>query len=295
MFLALGIIWGIPYFFIKVAVEDLSPSTIVFARTFIAVVVLIPIAAYRRELAPALRMWRWILVFAAIEMMAAWWLLIDAQRTVASSLAGVMLASVPLFGTLIARFRGDRSVTQLGRVIGLALGLVGVSALLGFDLTAGYADTRSVVQLLLVALCYAVAPAISAQHLTSVPGIGLSAISISMTCVVFAIPAALSAPTEMPKISSILSVIGLGLICTALAFILFFALVAEIGPVRLTLITYINPAVAVLLGVLILSEPITLGTIIGFPLVLLGSWLAARPSTRANANVARLDVEVAPS
>lgn len=268
--------WGVPYFFIKVAVGEVTPAFIIFARTAIASFVLVPLAIHRGALQAALRKWRWVLVFAIIEMMLAWWLLNDAERRVSSSLTGLMIAAVPLFGTLIARLGGDKSVTHPERLIGLALGMAGVALLLGLDVTAGHADLRSAIQLIVVAACYAIAPAIAARKASDVPGLGLAATSIAVVAVVYALPAYLQRPQHLSAETS-WSLVALGLISTAMTFVLFFELIQEIGPVRVTLVTFINPAVAVLLGVIVLAEPLTAGMLWGFPLVLAGSWLAGRP------------------
>lgn len=267
--------WGVPYFFIKVAVADASPAFIVFARTLIASLFLLPIAIHTGALKAALRNWRWVSVFAVIEMMIAWWLLNDAEQRVSSSLTGLMIAAVPLVATLIARVSGDKSVTAPDRLIGLTIGIFGVALLLGLDVKAGHADMRSALQLLVVAACYAIAPAIAARKASDVPGIGLAAASIALVAIVYSIPAYLQRPE---RINSDLawSLVGLGVISTALTFVLFFELIREIGPVRTTLVTFINPAVAVLLGVSLLGEQLTAGMLWGFPLVLAGSWLAAR-------------------
>lgn len=268
--------WGIPYFFIKIAVQEVSPAFIVFARTAIASLFLLPLAARQGAIKPALKRWPWVVLFAVIEMMIAWWLLNDAETRVSSSLTGLMIAAVPLVATLIARMGGDKSVTQPQRLMGLAFGLVGVALLLGLDISAGHADLRSAAQLLIVAICYAVAPAIAARKAADVPGLGLAATSIALVAIIYAPIAVLQRP-EVITAKTTGSLLALGVISTAMTFVLFFELIKEIGPVRTTLVTFINPAVAVFLGVIILGEPLTAGMFWGFPLVLAGSWLAGRP------------------
>lgn len=275
-FALVSIGWGIPYFFIKVAVDEVSPAFIVFARTAIASLFLIPFAIRQNVLRPALRQWKWVVVFAIIEMMIAWWLLNDAETRVSSSLTGLMIAAVPLVATFIARLGGDTTVTHPQRLLGLAFGLIGVALLLGLDISSGHADIRSALQLLVVAVCYAVAPAIAARKASDVPGLGLAASSIALVAIVYAVPAYLQRPSSI-SIETTGSLIALGVISTAMTFVLFFELIKEIGPVRTTLVTFINPAVAVFLGVMLLGEPLTAGMFWGFPLVLAGSWLAGRP------------------
>lgn len=276
LFALVSLGWGVPYFFIKVAVDEATPAFIVFARTAIASLFLIPIALRQGAIRPTLAKWRWVVVFAVIEMMIAWWLLNDAETRVSSSLTGLMIAAVPLVATLIARLGGDRSVTEPERLFGLALGMVGVALLLGLDISGGHADVRSALQLLVVAACYAIAPAIASKKASDVPGLGLATVSIALVTVVYAIPAYLQRPQSLST-QAIGSLVALGIISTAMTFVLFFELIKEIGPVRTTLVTFINPAVAVFLGVAILSEPLTAGMFFGFPLVLAGSWLAGKP------------------
>lgn len=283
-FLVLAVAWGVPFFFIKIAVEEVSPATVVFIRTAIASLILIPLAWHRKALMPALRAWRWVLVFAIIEMMLAWWLVSAAETYVSSAFTGIMMATVPLIGTVIARVRGDLSVTHSSRLFGLAVGTLGVASLCGLDLFQGHLSLTAVIMLTAVSLCYAVAPAISAEKLSDIPGLGVAALSIAMVAVVFAVPGLVQLQGREVSTSAALSLLGLGVICTALAFALFFPLVAEIGPVRMTLVTYLNPAVALLLGVALLDEPFTIGMALGFPMVLIGSWLAGRghvPDPRA--------------
>lgn len=276
LFALVSLGWGIPYFFIKIAVDEVTPAFIVFARTAIASLFLIPLAMRQGVLKPALKRWPWVVIFAIIEMMIAWWLLNDAETRVSSSLTGLMIAAVPLVATLIARIGGDTSVTQPQRLMGLACGLVGVALLLGLDVSGGHADLRSAIQLLIVAVCYAAAPAIAARKAADVPGLGLAAASIALVALVYAIPAFLQRPTSVSG-QTLGSLLALGTISTAMTFVLFFELIKEIGPVRTTLVTFINPAVAVFLGVAVLGEPLTAGMFWGFPLVLAGSWLAGKP------------------
>jgi drug/metabolite transporter (DMT)-like permease len=276
LFLILALAWGVPYFFIKIAVAEVTPATIVFARTAIGAAILVPLAWWRGELMPAVREWRWVLVFAVIEMMVAWWLLSSAETHVSSAFTGIMMAAVPLVGTVIARVRGDVSVTHSSRLFGLAVGTAGVASLWGLDLLEGHISLTALAMLLTVAVCYAVAPAISAEKLKHIPGLGIAALSILMVAVVYAVPGLMQAHGRTISTGTVLSLAGLGVISTALAFAIFFPLIAEIGPVRMTLVTYLNPAVALLLGVLLLDEPFTIGIALGFPLVLIGSWLAGR-------------------
>lgn len=271
LFIAMGVIWGVPYLMIKVAVSELTPATIVLGRTAIAAAVLLPLAAARGQIRPLLKHWRPIAAFAAIEMAVPWFLLTNAERQLTSSLSGLLIAGVPLVGALIGWATGGE---RLGprRLLGLLVGIVGVAALVGLDLGAG--DAWALIQMAGVIVGYAVGPFLLTRYLSDLPGIGVIAVSLTLTVAAYLVPGIAQFPSDTPRLTVTASVVGLGLLCTAIAFVLFFALIEEAGPVRATVITYINPAVAVVLGIAFLNEPATLGIGVGFVLVLAGSVLA---------------------
>jgi drug/metabolite transporter (DMT)-like permease len=275
LFVAMCVIWGIPYLLIRIAVRDLSPATLVLARTGIAALLLLPIAAARQELRPVLRQWPAVLAFAGVEIAVPWVLLGAAEQEISSSLTALLIAAVPLIGAVIARTTGERERLGLQSLLGLLVGLVGVAAIVGLNLDG--AGALPIAEVGLVAVCYAVGPVILQRWLAELPALGVIAASLAVTAVVYLPIAAFSFPQEMPSGKVIWSVFGLAVVCTAIAFLLFFALIAEIGSVRATVITYVNPAVAAVLGVAILGEHFTTGMAIGFVLVLLGSVLATRP------------------
>jgi drug/metabolite transporter (DMT)-like permease len=273
LFSAMGLIWGVPYLLIKIAVGELSPVTLVFGRTVIAALLLVPIAAARGQLRPLLRHWRPLLAFTFVEMAAPWLLLSTAEQRLTSSLSGLLLAAVPLVGALLGWATGGE---RLGprRILGLGVGLVGVAALVGLDLRVG--DTLALLEMAGVAVGYAVGPFILARYLTGLPGLGIIAAALLVCAVGYAPAGIASLPAHWPSGSVIASVVGLAVLCTAIAFLIFFALIDEVGPVRATVITYVNPAVAIALGVALRGEPFTLGIAVGFVLVLAGSFLATQ-------------------
>jgi len=275
LFAAMSVIWGIPYLLIKVALQDLTPSFLVFARTAIGAAILLPLALRRGAVGPALAHWRPLAAFATLEIALPWFLVGDAERHMPSSLAGLLIATVPLIGSLVAWRLGDATAVTGVRLVGLAVGMVGVAAVVGLDLGSG-TTLLGVGEIALVSVGYATAPIIAARRLTEVPTLGVIAVSLAAVAIVYSPAAVLARPHAMPRPSVLASVMALAVVCTALAFLLFFALIAEIGPVRATVITFVNPAVAVTLGVIVLDEHFTTGIAIGFPLVLLGSWLATR-------------------
>ena len=276
LFGAMGVIWGIPYLLIKVAVDELAPSTLVLARCVLAVVLLLPVAVTRGRLPEGLRAWRPLLAFAAVEIMAPWVLLGVAEQRLSSSLTGLLIAGVPLVGALLAVLTRSDDRLDGRRFLGLLAGFAGVAALVGFEVGGG--DGWAVVAVAVVAVCYAVGPLVLARWLAHLPGLGVITVSLAMTALVYLPVGVAQAPSDWPSGDVVLSVLGLAAICTAVAFLVFFALIAEVGPTRSTVITYVNPAVALLLGVTLLDERFTVATAVGFGLILVGSVLATRRS-----------------
>src|SRR3989449_4271279 len=274
LFIAMCRIWGIPCLFIRIAVSELTPATLVFLRTGIAALVLLPIAIRRGGTRALFDKWRPLLVFALIEIGVPWVALSSAEQQISSSLAGLLISAVPLVGVVIAPLFGNRERFGPVNLGGLALGLVGVAAIVGFDLRA--TGWLPLMEMAVVAICYAVGPAILARHLSGLPSVSVIAASLAICAVGYAPVAALQWPRTVPTAGVLASVGVLALICTALAFLLFFALIAEIGPVRATVITYVNPAVAAVAGIAVLHERFTAGMGFGFVLVLVGSTLATR-------------------
>lgn len=274
LFIAMGVIWGIPYMLIKVAVEELTPSTLVLGRTVLASVLLLPVALLRNQFRGLLTAWRPLLAFAVIEIMIPWVLLGAAEQRLASSLTGLLIASVPIVGAVLAVTTRSDDRLDGRRFAGLLLGLTGVAALVGFEVGRG--DAAAVVAVGIVAVCYAAGPLILSRWLSHLPGLGVITAAMLITAIAYTPVGIAQAPTSWPSADVVLAVIGLAVICTAVGFVVFFALIAEVGPTRSTVITYLNPAVAVLLGVTLLDERFTAATAAGFVLILAGSVLATR-------------------
>lgn len=271
LFAAMCVIWGIPYLLIRVAVRELTPAFLVFARTGIAAVILLPLAIRRRELRVLLPHWKPLLLFAVVEIGVTWVLLGSAEERLTSSLTGLMIAAVPLVAAVATAVMGGADRLDRRRWFGLLLGLVGVAALVGLDF--GRVGVGPLLEICVVVIGYTCGPLILSRQLSGLPSMGVMAASMTVVALAYAPVAAFEIPSHL-KLDVILSVLGLGVICTALAFVLFFELIAEIGPVRSTVITYVNPAVAAVLGVVLLNERFTAGMAIGFAFVLAGSVLA---------------------
>ena len=275
LFGALCIIWGIPYLLIRVAVRDLTPGTLVFLRTAIGGLILLPPALRRGGFGPVIAHWRPLAAFTVIEIAIPWLLLSDAERHLSSSVSGLLVAAVPLVGVAVARVAGTGEVTDARRLAGLGLGVGGVAMLVGLDFSQLH--VFSLLEVAVVVVGYATAPVIMARHLADLPSIPVVSASLLLSAVAY-LPFVVVSPPSKVTSQALVSVIVLGVVCTALAFLLFFGLIQGIGPGRATVVTYVNPAVAVLLGVVLLGERFTVGMALGFPLILLGSVLAARPA-----------------
>jgi drug/metabolite transporter (DMT)-like permease len=294
LFAGLSIAWGIPYLLIKVSVDEISPLALVLARTSLGALLLVPLALARGAIRPVLGRWRVLLVYTAVEISVPWWLLSHAETRLSSSLSGLLVATVPLAGIGVGMIMRRHERLGLGGAAGLAIGLLGVAFLVGVDV--GGSDLVAVAELVIVVICYAFGAFLMGHNLRELPGLGVVAVSLVAAAASY-LPIALlvpgSVPTAVPSGAVVLAVLTLGVVCTAGALLMMFALVAEIGPVRATTFTYVNPAVAIVAGAVVLHEPITPATGVGFVLVLLGSALVTRrPRSLASEVVAAESVAV---
>jgi drug/metabolite transporter (DMT)-like permease len=281
LFGAMCVLWGIPYLMIKVAVIEVSAPVLVLARTAVGAAVLLPLAIRAGGFDVVRLHWPWVLAFAVLEIIGPWWLIADAERRLSSSMAGLLIASVPIISAVLARFFGDTERLGRTRLIGLLVGFGGVVLLAAPQLGGGTA--LSVGEMLVVAVGYATAPLIAGHRMADVPDVPLTATCLALAAIVYAAPAAATWPTSTPSTRVLLALAGLALLCTALAFVVFFALIREVGATRAMVFTYVNPAVAVTAGVVLLGEPLTPSMITAFVLILAGSVLA---TSRARGTVA---------
>jgi drug/metabolite transporter (DMT)-like permease len=272
-----GFLWGIPYLLMKVAVEDFPPSAVVAGRTLIGASILIPIAIYRKKFKGAVLGFKFVAFYALLEMIGPWILITTAEQKISSGLAGLLVSTVPIFATIITSMRGDHSVWQFKRIVGIVVGFLGLILVVGIESLTGSADLLSIVMVLIASVSYAYAVIMILSNLPLVDGIAINGLAMAMTTIFWG-PVAIAQWPASISMNSAISLVALGIFSTAFAFILFFKLLDEIGPARGSLVTYLNTAVAVVLGVIILKEPLTAGIIIGLPLVLIGSYLASRKS-----------------
>jgi drug/metabolite transporter (DMT)-like permease len=275
-FVALGIIWGLPYFFIKVAVQEVSPVILAFSRVLLATLILTPIAWRRGALRSLGKHKGAIVAFGLVEFAIPFSLISLGERWISSSVTGILVAMVPLSIALIQRFFGIRESLGAWRIAGLAIGFIGVAALLGTGSISGLLGWAGVGCMVLSTMCYAIGPLIIQRHMRGLDSIGPLTLSLLVASAILLIPALIELPATLPSAAALASIAVLGVVCTAVAMLLMFYLVHHAGASRAAVITYINPVVATLLGVLVLDEHLGMGGFIAFALILLGSWLATR-------------------
>jgi drug/metabolite transporter (DMT)-like permease len=280
LFIALSVAWGIPYLLIKIAVGQLSPAMLVLSRTALAALVLLPVAAARGEIVPVLRRWLPLAGYTLTEILVPQFLLGSAEQELPSSTTGLLIAAVPLAGVGVAFLLGRPERLTSWNWCGILLGMAGVATLAGFSVRGS--DLGAAGQVLVVVVCYALGPAILARWMPGAPGTGVAALGLTVTAVAYAPVVALTHgwPATWPAPSVLASVVVLAVVCSAAALTIMVLLVAEIGPVRTTAVTYVNPAVALVAGAVILGEPVTGWSLAGFALILAGCCLVAASGPR---------------
>jgi drug/metabolite transporter (DMT)-like permease len=283
LFIALSVIWGTPYLFIRIAVEYVEPSVMVALRVALGALLLLPVAIARGQFRGIRPYLPWVGVFALVEITGPFLMLGYAETVLASSTTALLIAAVPIVAAVLARALGLDARLGGIRLLGLAVGISGVAVLVGLDIPGD--QWWAVGAAAITVVGYALGPIVISTKLAEAPPLAVISLALAANAVVYAPIAWVQRPTEPIPSSAWWSIAVLGILATAIAFLIFFALVAEVGPSRMTVITFLNPAVAVLLGVLILSEPITWGLLLGFPLVLLGSYLATRPDRNPAARI----------
>ena len=264
----------------KVAVGTFTPSVVVFGRVIIGAALLIPIALKKGTFRQIIKGWKYVIPYAFAEMVGPWYLISSAQKDISSGLAGLLVATVPIWATIFASMTGDKTVWHSTRLFGLVFGFAGLVALVGIESLTGNSSITAIFMVLLASILYASAVTMITTKMPGVSGVALNGVAMAIAALFFAPFAYTQWPTGAIPQNAIWSVIGLGVLCTALAFGIFFKVIDEIGAARASLVTYVNTAFAVLLGILILSEPLTLGIMVGLPMVLVGSYFASRkPAT----------------
>lgn len=272
--------WGIPYLLMKIAVEDFPPAAVVAGRTLIGAAILIPIAVYRKTFKGAVLGFKFVAFYAVMEMIGPWILITTAEQHISTGLTGLLVSTVPIFATIITSLRGDHSVWEFKRIFGIVIGFIGLIAVVGIESLSGDSDPIAIGMVVLASVGYAYAVIMVISNLPLVDGIAINGLAMALTSVFWA-PVAIAQWPSSISFNAVAALVALGILSTAIAFILFFTLLKDIGPARGSLVTYVNTAVAVVLGVIILREPLTIGIIVGLPLVLIGSYLASRKNKSA--------------
>jgi drug/metabolite transporter (DMT)-like permease len=281
LFFLSGFVWGIPYLLIRVAVEEVDATMVVFTRVLIGALIFIPVTWRSGTLKAAMKYWRWILFYAVGEMIGPFWLITTAEKHVTSGLAGLLIATTPIWSAIQASIQGDKSVWHKRRLLGMIIGFIGIFLVVGIESLKGKQSALAIAMLILAAMGYSIAMMTITRKAGDADGKAINGVAMAITAIVYLPFAIHFAPAQMPSAKAISALLTLGLIPTALAFFIFFILIKEIGAARGALVTYLNTAFAVVLGVIILGEPLTLGILLGLPLVLIGSYFAShKPSVQ---------------
>ncbi len=281
LFAAVAVVWGVPYFFIKVAVDaDVPPAFVAWSRIALGAALLLPLAVHRDALRGLGDRWRPIAAYAATEIAVPFTLIAIGEQHVSSSLTAILIASMPLMvAALSLRFAPEDRPRGL-RLTGLFIGLGGVVALLGIDVAGKSSELLGAALILVATVGYATAPIIVKRSLADLDPLGPVAVSLGASTLAL-LPAAIAAPPEaVPSLDALGSIVALGAICTAGGLMLFFLLIAEAGPSRASVVTYFNPLVAVALGLIVLDEHLGAASAVGLALILAGSWMATGGSVR---------------
>jgi drug/metabolite transporter (DMT)-like permease len=275
MLLVLGAIWGASYMFIKIGVRDMSPAMVAWARIALAAAVLIPFAAAAGALRGISGRVGVLTLVGAVQVAGPFVLIAAGEEEISSSLAGILVASAPLFTAVLAIWVDHEERSQGLRLVGILLGLVGVAVLLGVDLGGTTGELLGGLAVVLASLGYAIGGFVVKHRLSDAQPIGVAAAVMVPSTVMLAPVALITAPGDTPGAGPIAAVATLGVLGTGVAFAIFYSLMARVGPARAFIVTYVAPGFAVAYGAVLLDEAITAATIAGLALILGGSWLAA--------------------
>jgi drug/metabolite transporter (DMT)-like permease len=279
LFLAVGVLWGIPYLLIRVAVSEVAPPVVVFARVSIGSLILLPLA-FRNKIFQNLKgHWKIVVAYSVGEMIIPWMLISKAEEKLPSGLSALLVATVPIFSSLFASLSGEKGIWSKKRTAGMIIGFLGMALVIGIESLSGKLSLLSIFEIIFASACYAWATWLVSKHIPNVDGISINAAALVIGAIFYLPFLLLNFPHLPLRGTVILSLIGLGVFPTAAAFALYFVLMKEVGPARGAIVTYLNTAFAVVLGIIFLKEKLTVGIIVGLPLVLIGSFLAGRKET----------------
>lgn len=288
LLLALSAIWGASYLFIKIGLRDLSPAMVAWGRTVLAAAVLVAVAAHRAELRVPRAAVAPLVLVGTFHIAGPFLLIAEGEQEISSALAGILVAATPLFTALLAIRFDPEERSQGARLGGILLGLVGVAVLLGLDLGGSGSELLGAGAVLLACLGYAIAALLAKRRFGGIPPVTTAAWVMVAGAAILLAPALATAPEAAPALGPLAAVLALGVVGTGVAFAIFYDLIARVGPARTYIVTYLSPAFAVVYGVLLLGEAVSLATLAGLALILGGSYLAAGgPAARRSAGAAR--------
>lgn len=279
LFVTLSIVWGLSYLLIKIAVAELPVPVFVFARVSIGALVLVPFAIRAFPISILIEHWRPLVAFAIFEFALPWGLLSHAEVSISSSTAGLLMATIPVLAVVIGRLAGSKEIIGMRRSVGLALGFAGVFVLASPDSSG---DLVAMLEVLGAAAAYAAGGLIAGRALKPVPALPMTTVCLVIAALMYLPVAAMVWPETLPSVRALVALGLLAVVCTSLAFVWYFGLIREVGVSRAMVITYVNPAVAVIAGVVVLSEPFTTLTFVAFGLILVGSFLATSRTAAAH-------------
>jgi drug/metabolite transporter (DMT)-like permease len=296
--LTLGAIWGASYLFIKIGLRDLSPAMVAFLRVLLGALVILPVAIAQGALGGVRPLLGWLTLIGAVQVAAPFLLIAAGEEEISSSLAGILVASAPLFTALLAIWVDHEERSQGLRLVGVLTGFAGVGVLLGLDLGGSGAALLGGLMVVLASLGYAIGGFLVKHRLAGLRPVGMSGVVMAASALLLAPAGLATLPDQAPGIGPIAAVAALGILGTGVAFVIFYWLIARVGPARTFLVTYIAPGFAVAYGATLLGEAVTVATVGGLALILGGSWLAAEgrlPGTRREGAEAAVAAEPAGS
>lgn len=279
-FSLVGVLWGLPYLLIKVAIApgEFTPAFLVFARVILGSAILIPYSIHKGTFGAVLKAFKWVFLYALIEICGPWILISTAETKITSGLSGLLVATAPFWASLLMSILGDKSVWHSSRLAGLVIGFLGIILVVGLEAFRGNQNIGAILMILLAAIGYVTAPTMMSRKAPNLNGAAINSVAMLITSVIYLPFGIKDFPRHLPSAHAIEAVLALGIFPTAMAFALYFVVMADFGPARASLVTYPNTAIAVVLGIIFLHEPITLGIVLGVPLILIGSYYASRKS-----------------
>jgi len=281
LLIVLAAIWGASYLLIKIGGRDLSPPMIAFGRIALGAAVLVPLALRAGALRDLGGLWGVIVVVSVAQIAAPFLLIALGEEEISSSLAGILVASAPIFTAILAIFFAAEERSEGARLLGVLAGVAGLVLLLGLDVGKGVPELLGGLAVVLAGLGYAIAGLLAKRRLAGVPSLGVAAIVLAVSTLL-SLPAALATlPDEPPGLGPLAAIAALGIVGTGIAFAIFYELIATVGPARTFLVTYMAPVFAVAYGVLLLDEEFGPVTLAGLVLILAGSYAAAGGRVRS--------------